>query len=332
MRWRRVVLACVAVSAALASAGCGADDAPAPTPSAPTTSTAAPTATPTPAPVWPLTGLPADAAPAQPVLVVKIDNTAGARPQVGLSAADLVVEELVEGGSTRLAAMFHAALPPQVGPVRSIRTTDIGIVGPTQGVLAASGGAGRVLKQLADAGQQVRTESDAGFSRDGDRRAPYNVMLDPSELVATLAGAPAPAQPYLPWGEAPQGAPASTAEVTFSGGHTTSWSWSGTTWSRADSLAAEGEDFPAASVLILRVTTRDAGYEDPAGNPVPETVLEGSGEAIVLTGGQQIPATWTKGGAAEPITLADAQGVALSVPPGRTWIELVPEAGSVMVR
>src|SRR5688500_9631943 len=52
----------------------------------------------------PLTGLPVKGkVPTHPVLAVKIDNSDNSQPQVGLGSADLVAEELVEGGITRLA-------------------------------------------------------------------------------------------------------------------------------------------------------------------------------------------------------------------------------------
>ena len=71
--------------------------------------------------ILPLTGLPGEV-PGHPAAVVKIDNGSRARPQTGLNAADIVVEEEVEGGITRFAAIFHST-PSIVGPVRSGRTT-----------------------------------------------------------------------------------------------------------------------------------------------------------------------------------------------------------------
>ena len=66
---------------------------------------------------WPLTGLPAEGeAPKHPVMVVKIDNTGSSSPQVGLGEADLVAEELVEGGSTRLAVFYYSQVPRQGRP------------------------------------------------------------------------------------------------------------------------------------------------------------------------------------------------------------------------
>ena len=59
------------------------------------------------------------------ILVVKIDDTRAAHPQIGLEYADVVYVEQVEGGLTRLAAVYSSQLPPLIGPVRSARISDI---------------------------------------------------------------------------------------------------------------------------------------------------------------------------------------------------------------
>ena len=288
------------------------------------------TPTPSPEPVWPLTGLPAPGGvPDRPALIVKVDNTRNARPQVGLSSADLIVEELVEGGLTRLAVFYHSSLPEVVGPVRSVRTTDIGTVAPADGILAASGGAGRVMQQIDEAGLTVLSEGDDGFSRARDRSAPYNLMLDPEAALADVTQ-PTLSEPYLPWGPAPTGGePATNAEASFSRAHTTQWTWSDGVWHREGNLAASDDAFTPTSLLIVRVAVRDAGYRDPAGNPVPESVLEGSGEAVLLTGGRAYAGRWTKQSADASFGLTAANGRPLQVPPGKTWIELLPTAGDL---
>ncbi|WP_198663365.1 DUF3048 domain-containing protein [Jiangella endophytica] len=334
LRRRVPTVSALLLAGVLLVAGCGGTANPAPSPSVPPTSATA-TPTPTPAPAWPLTGLPAPSAAdaAKPALVVKIDNTASSAPQLGLSSADLVVEELVEGGLTRLAALFQSTMPPVAGPVRSVRTTDAGIALPAGGVLVASGGAERVLRALDKAGVTVLTGGGNGLSRDHSRPAPYNVMLDPAEALADLpAGAGVPTGAYLPWGTPPAGRPVGGAEVTFSAARTSSWTWSDGVWVLDGDHAAGGDRFGPATVLVLRVALRDAGYEDPAGNPVPETVLVGSGAATLLTAGAAVDGTWSKESVAAPLTLADAAGAPLHVPPGRVWIELVPDSGSVTLR
>lgn len=286
----------------------------------------------TPDPSWPLTGLPApDGVGEQPALVVKVDNTGPAQPQRGLSSADLVVQELVEGGMTRLAVMYHSALPDEVVPVRSVRTSDIGLVLPTGGALVASGGAQRVLRRMDDAGVTVLEEGAPGFSRVSGRSAPYNVAVHLEQLLTQAGGLEAPPQPYLPWAgpddEVPDGLPVAVLDASFSSSHTTSWEWDGEVWRRSRELAADGDEFTPDTVLVLRVAIRDAGYTDPAGNFVPETVLEGTGSALLFTQGQLIQGEWAKDADDAPFELADEAGRPLLVPPGRTWIELVPEDG-----
>ena len=46
-----------------------------------------------------------------------------------MDKADIVFEEPVEGGITRYAAVFQCQNAPLVGPVRSARNIDIGILG-----------------------------------------------------------------------------------------------------------------------------------------------------------------------------------------------------------
>lgn len=275
---------------------------------------------------WPLTGLPAEgAAPKHPVVVVKIDNTGPSNPQVGLGSADLVAEELVEGGSTRLAVFYYSELPDRTGPVRSMRATDIGIVRPADAVLVASGGARPTVRRIADAGIKVVAEGGTGYSRDSARRSPYNLFMDLPVLARSLK-APEPPQNYFTWGEKadfPGGQRARSLAATFSGGHTTSWEFRKGRYVNLNSEAAAGDEFRPATVLVLRVPVGDAGYKDPAGNPVPETKLAGKGQAMVFHGGRMVRATWSKKGAGAPVSLSTKAGE-LALPAGKVWVELVP--------
>jgi Protein of unknown function (DUF3048) N-terminal domain/Protein of unknown function (DUF3048) C-terminal domain len=277
---------------------------------------------------WPLTGLAADGeTPRHPVMVVKIDNSANSQPQVGLSKADLVTEELVEGGSTRLAVFYYQHTPKLVGPVRSMRATDIGIVKPAKAVLVASGGAPPTVRRIAAAHIKTFTEGATGYRRDPGRVAPYNLFMALSRLAKKVT-AQASVPSYLPFGAAkdlPRGQPATGLSAVFSGGHTTRWTYAGGRYTNQNSFAATGDRFTPDTVLVLRVKVGDAGYLDPAGNPVPETKLTGTGKALVFHGGRVVHGTWKKS-LSSTITLTSPSG-ALTVPAGHTWIELVPQNG-----
>ena len=276
----------------------------------------------------PLTGqeLEGEAA-ARPVLAVKMDNSGASAPQVGLGSADLVTEELVEGGITRLAVFYQSRLPGDVGPVRSMRATDIGIVQPLGAALVASGAAPQTNARLKDAGIKTYVEGAPGFHRVTDRAAPYNLFVDLQELADTLIPAKPP-QPYLPFGgEAlPKGVPAKSLTASFSGSSSTSFTYSGGHYENTDGNAAEGDRFTADTVLVLRVQVGDAGYRDPAGNPVPESKLVGSGPAMVFSGGRLVRAEWVKPQLDSGLAL-EVDGKPLQLPPGRVWVELVPLRG-----
>ncbi|HET6561008.1 MAG TPA: DUF3048 domain-containing protein [Marmoricola sp.] len=282
-----------------------------------------------PAPVSPLTGLELKKRAADaPVIGVKVDNTASSSPQVGLGRADMLVEELVEGGMTRIAAFFHTEVPSNVGPVRSLRATDIGVVQPLGAVLVASGGAPQTVERVRDAGIRTFTEGATGFYRESGRAAPYNLFVRLDELARTLKDKRLP-EPYLPFsekGDLPKGKPARALTASFSGSSATSFEFRKGVYVNTDSYAGADDRFEPATVLVLRVQVGDAGYVDPAGNPVPETKFTGQGRAMIFHDGRVVRGTWVKPGLEAPVRLK-AGGSALRLPAGEVWIELVPADG-----
>jgi hypothetical protein len=320
---RAVAAALVAASLLLAGCG-GGDDEGSPDDAAPSEPSAAETSEPPEPTYWPLTGLERTGdAPRHPVLVTKVDNTASSAPQVGLGSADLVVEELVEGGYTRLAAFYYSKVPGNIGPVRSMRASDIGIV-PEGATVVTSGAAQVTLNRVKAAGIPWITEGAPGVYRETSRSAPYNLFARLSDIAKKVKSDEEP-PPYLPWGteeDLPKGGKARTLTADF-GAHSTSWSYQGGGYVNTDSYAAPGDQFPADSVLVLRVKVGDAGYRDPAGYPVPETKFEGKGAAMLFHGGRVIRGTWSKDGLNGAIELSTKKGE-LTVPAGHVWIELVP--------
>ncbi|WP_460807370.1 DUF3048 domain-containing protein [Nocardioides salsibiostraticola] len=333
-RFPVVLVACATLLSGLAACGTGDDAA---VSARPTTDATRPDGTPADALAWPLTGLPVrngrSSALRHPVVVTKIDNTEGSAPQAGLRAADLVVEELVEGGVTRLAVFYYSQIPDEVGPVRSMRASDIGIVAPAAADVVTSGAAAITKTRITDAGIDFLTEGSTGFFRDPARRAPYNLMARLDEVVAERLAKRERPDDYLPWGprkaKLPAGKPASSIAVTFSGARTSRWSYADGGYVNTNSFAAEGDAFRADSVLVLRVEVGDAGYLDPAGNKVPETRFVGRGEATLFHDGKAVEATWRKDGLDSTIWLG-TDAADLAIPAGRVWIELIPqELGSV---
>lgn len=286
----------------------------------------------------PLRGTPADAgALRHPSIAVKIDNHWDARPQIALNRADLVFEELVEGGLTRYVAVWHSDVPDVVGPVRSIRPMDPRIAGPLGGIIAYSGGQEHFVA-LMHATPLVNLVGDLDdgtyFDRAADRPGPHDMVLAAADAVAAHGSLPPPpvqfgygtADPLA----APQFAAATTTriELVFSESSRPTWEWDPTTyaWLRwqdgTPDLEASGERVRATNVVTLSVA-----IEWPYGE-VPLTALAGSGEAWVSAGGRTAHGTWSKADPGDPIVLTADDGSPLRLAPGNTWVELVPLEGS----
>jgi hypothetical protein len=115
-------------------------------------------------------------------------------------------------------------------------------------------------------------------------------------------------------------------DAQFSFSSTTHWLFQGGKYVNTNSNAAEKDRFQPDTVLVLRVQVGDAGYRDPAGNPVPETKFEGTGAAMVFHKGRVVRGTWTKGKPDSPLVLKTKAGE-LTIPAGHVFIELVPANG-----
>jgi len=317
--------------------------------------------TPVPLPTWPLTGVASkNASKTKPVLVIKVENDPGVRPQSGLDKADMVFEELVEGGITRFATVFQSRFPKELGPVRSVRHVDASIASPMADFFVFSGGARPTIsyiKQNVGKGIYILTEGAPGMHRTNYHYAPHNLFLYPQTLItqskktstptdgffvreakAALTETPAPGPAYTGESASPSAAPKPKGEpkpisgvnLRFSGSEQPRWSWSTklTSWVRSEfgtpSFAKSGARISAKNIVIIRTQTTDAGYRDPAGNFVPRTILTGTGTGYVLTRGLQMPITWSKSDVHSQMTLKSLQGKVVTLFPGNVWVELVP--------
>jgi hypothetical protein len=218
-----------------------------------------------------------------------------------------------------------------------MRASDIDVVSPVHATMVTSGAAVRTIARIKGAHIPFYGEGSKGMYRSTDRSAPYNLFAHLGEIATTAERKANTPPDYLPWGDEadmPKGVKAASINAQFSGGHTTEWKYTNGSYHNLNSNAPAGDQFPATNVLVLRVRQGDAGYLDPAGNHVPETLLTGKGNALLFHDGRMVAGFWHKGKkATSPITLTTKKGDKLTVPAGHTWIELVPlDTGNVFFK
>jgi hypothetical protein len=282
-----------------------------------------------PGPIAPLTGLedPTGAVATRCAVSVKVGNTADAHPQTGVGAADVVYEEVVDGGITRLVAVYQSTAPDQVGSVRSVRPTDQYILWPLRGVFAFSGGNPDELASLKGVPVVKLDETAAGgMMFRGPGRAPNNLFADVSQMYGACADPPPPPLfVYRPPLTASVGLPAVAADVGFAGGYETHWTWDPTQalWLRSifggPDVDPDGRQIVVPNVVVMQVQYGP----DPSGTSV-EGRMVGSGPVAVYSDGKVVTGTWERPDKSKAAELRDAVGQPIVLTPGQTWVELMP--------
>ncbi len=332
----------VASSSAAPSPAPSAAPTPTPIPTPlPSTSKAAPStaalpsATPKPPAFDPLTG---GKAKAGPVLAVKIDNTSAGLPQYGVSQADVVYIEQVEGGLTRMIAVFHSVLPAEVGPVRSVRSTDPELLSQYGSPgLIFSGGADAPLAALH--ASTVVDGSTADIYRRSDAMPPpYNLHADLTKAAKQLAGVSDPKPIGFTFAakdpRVAKGTPATTVDVVMQSGETVFKYSDGryrvVKYGQPYSDAA-GTPVFADNVLVQNVTDEPDGTVDSIGSPSYISHTVGKGTFSLIRDGRSIGGNWSRASAADPTKFLDATGQPVPFKPGKTWVLLAPQTSQTTV-
>ena len=301
------------------------------------------TTTTTPPPPALLTGLPiADRDNLdRPALVVKIDNAPQARPQSGVDKADVVYEEVVEGGVVRFMAVYQSQNAGLVGPVRSVRPVDPDIVSPLKGLFAYAGGAPQFEKLIQKAPVRLVgiNQLEKAYDRRSGKRAPHNLYSSTVELYKAARSSDGPPPSLFTYATGvPIGTPAAHATVVMGGLTTADWDWDASLsrWKRktngTDHVMEDGPQLSFANVVVQYVRYSNTSSRDPAGFPVPTASVVGTGDALVLAGGTQVRAKWAKKSVTDVTAFTDATGVPVQLLPGPTWVMLAPLGASTTIR
>ncbi len=294
-----------------------------------------------PPPTCPLTGTaaPGGVVPPRPALGVKIDNINAARPQSGLDKADIVFEEPVEGGITRLVAVFQCQDAPSVGPVRSARNVDIGILGQLGNPIEVH--VGGIQPVLANINASPIVNVDLGAygaieNHPAGRYAPEDTYSTTALMWGTHPTMTTPPQPLFSFSPtAPAGTPVATVHVPFSGYSDVTWKYNpaisafqrfynGT----APDMLADGAQTTAANVIVQYVHISYGPWVESGCCSLEvqsDLYPNASGNSVVFRGGMAIAGTWHRSTLGSPTQFLNAAGAPIALQPGQTWVELLPD-------
>jgi hypothetical protein len=269
-----------------------------------------------------------------PVLAVKIDNIAAARPQTGLNAADIVYVLPVEGGLSRFLAVYSSHLPPVIGPVRSAREDDLEALRQFGTPAFAYSGATPHLLPFVHRAPIIDLYAGlpkpaAAYFRGASRPAPYNLYARPATLLAAARGASTARDIGFRFGPVPaavHGQPTASFGAGYpAAAFTFTWSAAQARWLIAmDATPARdttGGQLGAPTIVIQYTTVRTSRFLE-YGAPPPYAQTVGRGTAVVLRGGAAYAVTWSRPDASGGTTFTTATGERMTFATGPVWILL----------
>jgi len=275
-----------------------------------------------------------------PVLFVKIDDTQPAHPQIGLGKADVVYIEQVEGGLTRLAAVFSSQLPAFIGPIRSARISDIDLMANYGRPAFAYSGAQKLFLPVIKAANiedlGAEHEPPSIYSRDPSRQDPTNMLLDPQALltkaiVTEKRSIDTAKSVGWKFGPLPKtGVPILSVDLKWpASSYQVTWSAPQKRWllsyRHQPDLGSDGIQLGSPTFIIQNVSITNSIYHDHNNNYTPFSNTVGSGTGYLLRDGQSIPLYWNRATptAATTWTLKDGSPAYFS--PGQVWIALTDQ-------
>lgn len=276
-------------------------------------------------------------------LAVKIDNTVASRPRLGLDRAAVVYVEPVEGGLTRVLAVLSSSsaggLPPEVGPIRSARESDVTLLANYGHIALAYSGGSAYTRSVVDAADLATVSLDTsgvGYRRAGNRTAPDNVIGNTAALLGRVGAVTTSGDPGFRFGPpSAGGAPATTVSTAWpaarmrfdfdAGSHT----YLVTTDGQAD-VDADGARHAAATIVVQHVASHLSQNRDVNGAQTPVVDVVGHGPVTVLRDGRQWSGQWSRPQPGAPTDFT-AEGQPIAMAAGPVWVRLVPDGQAVTV-
>lgn len=283
-----------------------------------------------------LTGLPVpEDIGNQRIIAVMFDNHPDARPQAGLSEADIVFEMKVEGTYTRYMGLFQTNAPDRVGPVRSARDCFLDRMLDFDAVYAHFGGSYTALQRIkqyhyadldgmGNAAQAMRRDDSTG------KTAPHNVYASITQLRDTsLANGNHPenrseGMNFATKAYVPDGEDATDIKIDFASDNHTSYTWDpeAKAYTRFKDGTQDIDENNQKPILATNIIIQKATSYIFA-PPLRKIELIGQGEGYFISNGKVIPIKWDKSSEIGATFYTDENGNSIKLNPGQTWIEVV---------
>jgi hypothetical protein len=274
-----------------------------------------------------------------------IENSQAARPQIGLTSADIVYEAVTEGGITRFMAIYSTNYPAKAGPIRSARSYFIDWLSEYDSIYVHAGGSPTAISRISqDAIKDYPHSNDGTYVSEPKPgvASEHTLFANISKIFQNGVAKKgwSASHNFSSWKFKKPDAPTGGGTITIdfsTAPFKVVWSFDLTSnkWLRTmaglphkDRLS--GEQISANNVVVM-IVQRSANPPYAKTGKESEWTMQtiGSGSASVFRDGIRIDGTWQKPSRTERTRFYSQTGEEIELSQGTTWIEVLPQTGTL---
>jgi hypothetical protein len=271
-------------------------------------------------------------------VAIMINNISDAMPQSGVGSADIIYEFTVEGGITRLLAIFndYSSLE-KVGSIRSCRPYYVTTAMEFDAIYMHYGESPQGTEEIDATGidhiSGLSSESGIAFYRSSDRVAPHNVFSSGDMINAAIE--------YLGFetkhsdsfqskfkfndeDTASEGTTANKVTLNISN-YTQPWfeyDSENKVYKRFQYGAEHIDDLTGEQLTFKNIIIQFAHYTSIDDHDRQEIDLVGSGSGYYISDGVAVPISWKKASDSDVTKYTTEDGEELKLNPGKTYVSV----------
>jgi hypothetical protein len=266
-----------------------------------------------------------------------IENSKGARPQSGLSEADIVYETMAEGGIPRFIALFQKNSPKEIGPIRSARPYFINISKEYNLPFAHCGGSEEALNYIKDNNIMSINEMNYAsyFWRDKTRQPPHNLYTSSSKIRELISGKffEKPVKPILKFNddlwnktELPN---ASSVNMKLNASYSTQYELKNKIYYKSMDNSTSSDRANNENIGVKNIVIQIADIKLQADGSHLDIGLIGKGEGYVVSVGKYKKINWSRKDLESPTELKDEKGEDIPLSSGKTWWHIIDKKAAI---
>ena len=278
-----------------------------------------------------------------------IDNNKNAQPQASLNSTYMVYEIIVEGGESRLMALFKGKVADQVGPIRSARHYFIDYAMENDALYAHLGmspqaqatfqeyGIQHINGQVYDTGK-ARTE-DSLYWRATHKKAPHNAYTNTESILKVAKGygwkTTSDKDSVLNYVaeevnlDQEDAFSVESVKIPYAKGHTVEYKYDNETgrytrWSKGKKMFDEMTKEEVTTKNIIITFAENYTLDDGENKGRQDVLTIGSLDGYYITNGKAIKIKCNKTSRFEQTKYVDLEGNEIKVNDGNTWVNVCP--------